>query len=286
MWCSSRVNLVRTASITNKVSAKASKKRGSKKRLAESLKAKEIKYQSPGSRPSFSKTQALSRSTLTTASTERRNEDRIAAIIAASANIRKAKQSRTITSGKMASPPMSFEDKIAQTLRGSMASTSTSTPPPAMSFEDKIALALQGSNWQQLQNPNNSSATAQPELFQNNVNSYTIATEPGFFNQSTAGLEDLLAASAEEEASKPPELTAKQKRKKQQFERSVARDAGDELQSIEPNAVQPVAERVTWDEDPELLCSYNWQETTDDTNTIFGEYNLLICLNWRAISYS
>ncbi|OAL04346.1 hypothetical protein IQ06DRAFT_214112 [Phaeosphaeriaceae sp. SRC1lsM3a] len=147
---------------------------------------------------------------------------------------------------------MSFEDKIAQQLRGSVTPT-----PPAMSFENKIALALQGSNWQQLQNSNNNKAAAD-----------TAAMQPEVFTQNP-GFEELVVASTAEEVNQPPQLTAKQKKKKQTFERSVARDAGEVLQTIEPSAVEPVVENVTWDQDPELLCSYNWQDTTDDTNTIF-----------------
>ncbi|KAH7413663.1 hypothetical protein DE146DRAFT_673458 [Phaeosphaeria sp. MPI-PUGE-AT-0046c] len=124
--------------------------------------------------------------------------------------------------------------------------------PPAMSFENKIALALQGSNWQQLQNTGNNTAAVQPELF-----------------TQIPSLEEPLDASVEQEANQPPKLTAKQKKKKQTFERSVARDAGDILQTIESHAIEPVVEKVTWDQDPELLCSYNWQESTNETNTIF-----------------
>lgn len=173
----------------------------------------------------------------------------------------------------MDSTPMSFEDKIAQQLRGSVTPT-----PPAMSFENKIALALQGSNWQQLQNSNNNKAAAESGAFTRyagleelqNVHSSTAAMQPEVFTQNP-GFEELVVASTAEEVNQPPQLTAKQKKKKQTFERSVARDAGEVLQTIEPSAVEPVVENVTWDQDPELLCSYNWQDTTDDTNTIFGE---------------
>jgi hypothetical protein len=110
------------------------------------------------------------------------------------------------------------------------------------SFEDKIALALQGASWQGLQAPVESApeAVQTPEV-------------------------------AAEEESKPSELTAKQKKKREQFDRTIARDAGDVLQTIDPAAIVPVEQEVAWDQDPELLCSYNWLASTDNTNTIFGK---------------
>tara|TARA_R110002003_G_scaffold534_9_gene20280 strand:- start:4022 stop:4312 length:291 start_codon:yes stop_codon:yes gene_type:complete len=68
-------------------------------------------------------------------------------------------------------------------------------------------------------------------------------------------------------------MTAKQQRKRERFDRGVARDAGDYLQSIPVASIIPVAENVTWDQEPELLCSYNWQASID-TNTIFGKSRL------------
>lgn len=254
-----RVNFVQSASSTT---------RARRKWVVKLLKAKNNKGRPQDNKRISYKAQAHPQSFVNTTPIGSESEDSIAALIVASANTRKATNCSTDTAGKMGSPPLSFEDRIAQTLRDSMAPTST--PPPAMSFENKIAMALQGSNWQRLQNPN-STAPAQSELFDQSLDSNAAAPQQELFDQNTTGLEELLAASIEEEANQPPELTAKQKRKKQQFERSVARDAGDVLQSIEPGSVEPVAEKVTWDEDPELLCSYNWQETTDDTNTIFGE---------------
>lgn len=117
-----------------------------------------------------------------------------------------------------------------------------STEP--FSFEAKIALALQGASWQGLQAP--APADLAPAAFQ------------------TPEVET-------EEASKPPELTAKQKKKRDQFDRIIARDTGDVLQTIEAASIVPVEQEVAWDQDPELLCSYNWQASTDNTNTIFGK---------------
>jgi hypothetical protein len=127
------------------------------------------------------------------------------------------------------------------------------TAPIPMSFESRIALALQGSNWQELQK---SIATPQAQA----PGPETVAPE------STVVVED--------DINKPPEMTAKQKKKRQQFDRTIARDTGDVLQIIDAKSVTPVASSVTWDQDPELLCSYNWQ-ASDESNTIFGESILL-----------
>jgi hypothetical protein len=122
-----------------------------------------------------------------------------------------------------------------------------------MSFESRIALALQGSNWQELQK---SIATPQSQA----PVPETVATES--------------AVIIEDNIKQPPEMTAKQKKKRQQFDRTIARDTGDVLQVIEAESVTPVATSITWDQDPELLCSYNWQ-ASDKSNTIFGELVLL-----------
>lgn len=114
------------------------------------------------------------------------------------------------------------------------------------SFEDKIALALQGASWQGLQ-------AGAP-----------VETAPQAPQAAEAGTE---------EEAKLPEMTAKQKKKRDQFDRTIARDAGDVLQTIEAAGIVPVEQEVAWDQDPELLCSYNWQASTDNTNTIFGKYH-------------
>jgi hypothetical protein len=125
--------------------------------------------------------------------------------------------------------------------------------PAPMSFEARIGLALQGSNWQDLQNSgNNTLAIPDEELVEETMDFDEEAIYP------------------EDDADKPPEMTAKQLKKKALFERTIARDTGDILQSIEPDSVVPVEQDVTWDQDPELICSYNWQASADETNTIFG----------------
>jgi hypothetical protein len=77
-----------------------------------------------------------------------------------------------------------------------------------------------------------------------------------------------------QEPEKPPEMTAKQQKKRERFDRGVARDAGEYLQSIPVESIVPVSQDVTWDQEPELLCSYNWQASTDDKNTIFGKLSI------------
>lgn len=120
---------------------------------------------------------------------------------------------------------------------------------PLMSFEAKIALALRGSNWQQLQHQDQFAAT------ENDVQKH----------------EGIDAEALEDGSANPPELTKKQKKKMARFDKAISRDAGDVLQIIEMDSISPVPWDVVWDQDPELLCCYNWQASTDGTNTIFGE---------------
>lgn len=82
--------------------------------------------------------------------------------------------------------------------------------------------------------------------------------------------EDDIGHDAEDDVEKPKELTGKQKKKRLRFDNAIARDAGAVLHTIEADSVVPVPWPVTWDKDPELVCSYNWQASTDGTNTIFG----------------
>ncbi|KAH8731755.1 hypothetical protein GQ44DRAFT_670296 [Phaeosphaeriaceae sp. PMI808] len=124
--------------------------------------------------------------------------------------------------------------------------TDSSTP---VSFEEKIALALRGSNWQELQPTTSTSIVAIPpeELV----------------------VKGTVALDVEDEVNLPLLWTAKQKKKKERFDRVIARDAGDVLQTLEASSIMPIQQNVTWDQEPELLCSYNWKASSDDTNTIF-----------------
>jgi hypothetical protein len=129
----------------------------------------------------------------------------------------------------------------------------TDAAPALMSFESRIALALQGSNWGELQK---SITAVQPQI----PVPETVVTEP-----EIAVPDDV-----------KPEMSAKQKKKREQFDRTIARDTGSVVQIIHAETVAPVDMEVTWDQDPELLCSYNWQ-ASDETNTIFGELFPLFC---------
>ncbi|KAF2827124.1 hypothetical protein CC86DRAFT_24287 [Ophiobolus disseminans] len=128
-------------------------------------------------------------------------------------------------------------------------------PPPVgfqsndpFSFEAKIAMALQGAKWQ--------------ELLQSGP-----STNPGV--EPSEDVQDGVTEGIElPKEQKPAEMTAKQKKKKEQFTRTIARDAGHVLQTIESDAIIPGPQEVTWDKDPELLCCYNWQGTAEE-NTIF-----------------
>jgi hypothetical protein len=74
-------------------------------------------------------------------------------------------------------------------------------------------------------------------------------------------------------ASTTPALTKRQALKKQRKterkDRVLNLGRGPLLHTISPDSLQPVAEPVTWDADPELLCSYNWAAAEDGTNTLF-----------------
>jgi hypothetical protein len=124
-----------------------------------------------------------------------------------------------------------------------------------MSFESKIALALGGSSWQQLQDDSNTEPV--------------IATEED--EDSDLDDEDEADIKPTEEVVVDPVKAKKQQKKKERFDQSIARDAGEILETIDKDELIPVAEQVVWDRDPELLCCYNWQASDDGTNTIFGK---------------
>ena len=130
----------------------------------------------------------------------------------------------------------------------------------AMSFEAKIGLALKGSNWQELQI---------------NAPAMAVTENDGLARDNATS--DIDAARGDAEI--PKEMTAKQKKKMERFGQTIAKDAGEVLQVIEVDALDPVPQNVTWDRDPELLCCYNWQASTDGTNTIFGQYWTLIVID-------
>ncbi|KAF1935854.1 hypothetical protein EJ02DRAFT_304663, partial [Clathrospora elynae] len=126
--------------------------------------------------------------------------------------------------------------------------------PVAMSFEAQIGLALKGlGDWKQLR-----STTAKPAANENE----NIALQSGANNAEIAEVEEV-----ESEESKA--RRAKYEKKMNKFKQVVDKDAGHILETIGLDALAPGSINVTWDQDPELLCSYNWQASTDKTNTIF-----------------
>ncbi|KAH6638901.1 hypothetical protein C7974DRAFT_469547 [Boeremia exigua] len=72
----------------------------------------------------------------------------------------------------------------------------------------------------------------------------------------------------------PKALTAAQKKKQERKERVLSKDRGPILHTFSPSDIQPNEStgsktEVSWDEDPEILCCYNWSSTVDGSNTIF-----------------
>lgn len=116
-----------------------------------------------------------------------------------------------------------------------------------------IGLALKGNDWQQLQGLTNTTAMALDETPE-------LESDDAAVFQEVAG-----------EVNQPRLLTVKQKKKMQRFDQTIARDTGAILQTIEADALTPVPQSVTWDQDPEIVCCYNWQASNDGTNTIYGK---------------
>ena len=67
----------------------------------------------------------------------------------------------------------------------------------------------------------------------------------------------------------PKILTAAQKKKKERKERVLSKDRGEVLHTISPADVEANPSNVTWDTDPDIICSYNWSSAVDGSNTIF-----------------
>lgn len=143
-----------------------------------------------------------------------------------------------------------------------------------MSFEAKIAMALGGSSWQSLQNSN----TADPIL----AAGQTAHADEEYEEYEDNDDEDgdggngipIVDGTADAGAAQEPEvdeaLLKKRKKKLERFEKTIARDTGEAVETIDVASLTPIAQQVSWDQDPELLCCYNWQASTDGTNTIFG----------------
>lgn len=161
---------------------------------------------------------------------------------------------------------------VANPVSKSLAMDST-----GMSFEAKIAMALGGSSWQSLQ----STTTVQPSPAMENAageeeDEYDIDEEDDEDGDDGVPLEmEDAELDVTQEVVVDEATLQKRKKKLERFEKSVARDAGEVLETITTDALAPVPQTVAWDQDPELLCCYNWQSSTDGTNTIFGTYLIL-----------
>ncbi|KAF2109569.1 hypothetical protein BDV96DRAFT_585800 [Lophiotrema nucula] len=86
-----------------------------------------------------------------------------------------------------------------------------------------------------------------------------VDVEASEITQEVVEAETIVDAAAEKRKAK----------KKARIDKSLARNTGAVLHTIPLEALAPVQEKVTWDQDPELICSYNWQESSDGTNVVF-----------------
>lgn len=124
-------------------------------------------------------------------------------------------------------------------------------------------------------------AHAQPQNVQleDEITSENLGT-PGELEDEDVDDDDVEIATDSEEGELdiprplPKVLTPAQRKKQKRKERVLSKDRGPIIQTIFPADVQPHGSagyqtKVTWDEDPEILCSYNWCSTVDGTNTIF-----------------
>ncbi|EUC46188.1 hypothetical protein COCMIDRAFT_36149 [Bipolaris oryzae ATCC 44560] len=142
-----------------------------------------------------------------------------------------------------------------------------------MSFEAKIAMALGGSSWQSLQNsstadpvPAAEQATNADEEYEDDDDDDDEDGDGGNGISIVDGPADTVAA---RESQVDKELLKKRKKRLERFEKTVARDAGEVVETIDVDSLIPVSQKVSWDQDPEIVCCYNWQASTDGTNTIF-----------------
>ncbi|KAJ4373682.1 hypothetical protein N0V86_007825 [Didymella sp. IMI 355093] len=67
----------------------------------------------------------------------------------------------------------------------------------------------------------------------------------------------------------PKALTPAQKRKKERKDKVLSKWRGPVLREILAPDVGACQEEVTWNEDPEIICSYNWSSSVDGSNTIY-----------------
>lgn len=66
-----------------------------------------------------------------------------------------------------------------------------------------------------------------------------------------------------------PRMLAKKNRKMERIQRTISKHTGEILHTISADSLTPVAANIAWDQAPELICCYNWQDSADGTNAIF-----------------
>jgi hypothetical protein len=140
----------------------------------------------------------------------------------------------------------------------------------AMSFEAKIAMALGGSSWQSLQGGNTDHGNAAGNAPNVDGEEYDDGDDNMDGSNGVLLEQDNAVPGAPQEPVVDQALVKKRQKRLEQFGKTVARDAGEVLETIDANMLTPISQNVAWDQEPELLCCYNWQASTDGTNTIFG----------------
>jgi hypothetical protein len=100
---------------------------------------------------------------------------------------------------------------------------------------------------------------------QTTIDSVAIHETP-HLDPDAAVADDVLDTGVTQDERPPP--TKGQKNRMAKQARLVSRDAGDILHTISFEDVMPVPDEVTWDQDPELLCCYNWSDN-ERSNTIY-----------------
>ncbi|EUC33366.1 hypothetical protein COCCADRAFT_96310 [Bipolaris zeicola 26-R-13] len=139
-----------------------------------------------------------------------------------------------------------------------------------MSFEAKIAMALGGSSWQSLQNSNTADPVAAAGQAAHADEEYQDDDDEDMDGGNGIPIVDGPADTvAAQELEVDEELLKKRKKRLERFEKVIAKDAGEVVETIELDSLIPISQKVSWDQDPEILCCYNWQASTDGTNTIF-----------------
>ncbi|KAJ4348921.1 hypothetical protein N0V95_005047 [Ascochyta clinopodiicola] len=105
------------------------------------------------------------------------------------------------------------------------------------------------------------------------VHDSRLVEEPAVEEEDEDGDVDIATDSEEGELDIPKPLpkvlTPAQKKKKWRKARVLSKERGSVLYTISPEDVRPHESPVTWDQEPEILCSYNWSGANDGSNTIF-----------------